>query len=349
MKRSLSPSLSKDNESNAEKRPRKKFTPEQIAAKKIALSLLSDTTHAELCEELRTLYKLKDEELEKLYSNHAQRPYTPYSSEESFGNALQLCNFLVGVRRNCSHLIITSGPPPYGLFKPGTDPRDYLMSKNECLARETLSQLVNYKEIRKDSKRALRNRPRLRGEFVQTNGKKPWECGYCKQPIASAVTGCYKQWGRWDPCAITFPYWTRCERESDLEMLSLAKENTANTLSQNKWCQKCVEKECQRVVGTDEAELKKKADTLESLANAESFLQCELPCFDFTIFDTVTINNVPMMPKVFFPKMMELVGDIVEPYSLTQEWYQACEKVGIATRCKENERRFKAWRENRGY
>lgn len=337
MKRSLSPSLSKDNEPNAEERPRKKFTPKQIAAKNFAVSLLSDRTHTELCEEARTLDKLKDEELEKLYSNHAQRPHTPYSSEESFGNALQLCNFIVGVRRNCSHLTVVSGPPPYGLLKDGTDPRDYLMSKNELLARRTLSQLVHYKQIRRHSKKALRNWPRLRGEFVQTNGKKPWECGYCKQPIASAATGCYKQWGRWDPYAITFPYWTRCERESDLKMLSLAEYS--QHIPENKWCQKCVEKECQRVVGTDEAELKKKADTLESLANAESFLQ----------YNTVTINNIPMEPKVFFPKMMELVGDIVEPYSLTQELYQACEKVGIATRCKENKKGFKAWRENREY
>ena len=216
----------------------------------------------------------------------------------------------VGVRRNCSHLTVVSGPPPYGLLKDGTDPRDYLMSKNELLARTTLSQLVHYKQIRRHSKKALRNWPRLRGEFVQTNGKKPWECGYCKQPIASAATGCYKQWGRWDPYAITFPYWTRCERESDLKMLSLAEYS--QHIPENKWCQKCVEKECQRVVGIDEDELSRRADEHESLRKAFPY-----------IFRDVVINNVPTMSAAsFFPKMMEVVGDIVDPYSLTQELYK---------------------------
>ena len=92
---------------------------------------------------------------------------------------------------------------------------NYHMSKNELLAHCTFKNLEKYQDLRnqKNGKKILKKVVALRGVFVQTNGKKAWECGYCKQPITSAVTGCFKAWGRWDNSATTFPYWTRCEQE----------------------------------------------------------------------------------------------------------------------------------------
>jgi len=347
MKRSLSPSLP-----STELRPHKKHQSARATPPCSSSSTTKDTpipTPAnglsaeddawlwsedleKLDEEDTRLEELKADELEKLlYSTFVQRPHTPYSSSDGFRNALRLCNLVVGVRRNCKYLRVTDSPP-YSLFHRTQDhPNYYLMSKNELLTRDIFEKLVHYQKCRDmEMKKILKRYLPLRGEFVKTLGRKPWECGYCKLPIASAVTGCHKAWGRWDSFATTFPYWTRCEQESN--------GSDVYCLSENKWCKTCVEKECQRVVGMDEAKIKKKFDTLKSLINT----------FECIKRGAISINGVPTMPpKEFFAKMMELVGDIVEPYSLTQVTQEAYEKTGIAAKERDIEKGFKKWRDER--
>ena len=272
-------------------------------------------------EETNKLKELKSTAMQKLILLFVNRPYKPYSSDKNFYNALQLTNLVVGARRECKYEKVR-GTPPYSYLEDTTNPMNYHMSKNEFLAHCTFKNLLGYQDLRnrKNGKKILKILVALRGVFVQTNGKKAWECGYCKQPITSAVTGCFKAWGRWDNSATTFPYWTRCEQEETNICLTKGcwrssgteKEETGIMLSEKKWCKTCVEKECQRVVGIDEEELSRRADEHESLRKAFPY-----------IFRDVVINNVPTMSAAsFFPKMMEVVGDIVDPYSLTQELYK---------------------------
>ena len=272
-------------------------------------------------EEANKLKELKSTAMQKLILLFVNRPYKPYSSDKIFYNALQLTNLVVGARRECKYEKVR-GTPPYSYLEDTTNPMNYHMSKNEFLAHCTFKNLLGYQDLRnrKNGKKILKILVALRGVFVQTNGKKAWECGYCKQPITSAVTGCFKAWGRWDNSATTFPYWTRCEQEETNICLTKGcsrssgteKEETGIMLSEKKWCKTCVEKECQRVVGIDEEELSRRADEHESLRKAFPY-----------IFRDVVINNVPTMSAAsFFPKMMEVVGDIVDPYSLTQELYK---------------------------
>ena len=271
-----------------------------------------------ITEEAKKLKELKSVELQKLNLLFVNRPYKPYSSDEIFYNALQLTNLVVGVRRNCKYRKLRFSPP-YSYLEDTTDPLNYIATRNEVLAHCVFKNLVDYQVVRNQTngKKRLQREVALRGEFVQTDSKKAWECGYCKQPIDSNLFT-----ARWDPSATTFPYWTRCEQEETNLCLTNSylnsrssgteKEVTGIMLSEKKWCKTCVEKECQRVVGTDEDELSKRTDEHASLRKAFPY-----------IFSDLVINNVPTMSAIsFFPKMMEIVGDIIDPYSLTQELYK---------------------------
>ena len=155
------------------------------------------------------LRELKEIEMRKLIRLFVNRPYKPYSSDESFYNALQLTNLVVGVRRNCKYAKELSRAPPYSYLKDTTNPRNYYMSKNELHAHMALQNLVDYQAVRNrpNGIKKLRRKVALRGEFVQTNHIQQWECGFCKQPIAPAVTSCHT--------TTTFPSWTRCEQEEN--------------------------------------------------------------------------------------------------------------------------------------
>ena len=85
-------------------------------------------------------------------------------------------------------------------------------------------------------------------------------------------------------------------------------EKTSRMLSAKTWCRTCVEKECQRVVGIDENESNRRADEHASLR---------------TFLPHIFRDESAMSGASFFSKLMEVVGDIVDPYSLTQELYKA--------------------------
>ena len=294
-----------------------------ISAEELASAAATVATIKErkkIREESNRLEELKSTEMQKLILLFVNRPYKPYSSDKNFYNALQLTNLVVGARRECKYKILR-GSPPYSLLSDTTNPLNS-MSRNEYLAYCTFKSLAEYQDVRNqpNGKKRLKRKVALRGEFVQTNGKKAWECGYCKQPITSAVTGCFKAWGRWDNSATTFPYWTRCEQEETNICLTKGywssrssgteKEETGIMLSEKKWCKTCVEKECQRVVGIDENEINRKTGSLEILREA----------WPNNLVSTILASTIPATS--FFPKMMEVVGDIVDPYSLTQELYK---------------------------
>ena len=295
-----------------------------ISAEELASAAATVATIKErkkIREESNRLEELKSTEMQKLILLFVNRPYKPYSSDKNFYNALQLTNLVVGARRECKYKILR-GSPPYSLLPDKTNSLNYFMSRNEYLAYCTFKSLAEYQDVRNQTngKKRLKRKVALRGEFVQTNGKKAWECGYCKQPITSAVTGCFKAWGRWDNSATTFPYWTRCEQEETNICLTNSywssrssgteKEETGIMLSEKKWCKTCVEKECQRVVGIDENEINRKTGSLEILREA----------WPNNLVSTILASTIPATS--FFPKMMEVVGDIVDPYSLTQELYK---------------------------